>query len=244
MNFPVIRLKTIDSTNKYIQTIKDLYRPQTFVVIAEEQTSGRGQCGNSWLSMKNMNLTFSLCVFPQLLKAEEQFMFNKVISLSVLEFLTQFIKEKIKIKWPNDIYIEDKKISGILIEHALMGDFINDSVAGIGININQCNFPDALPNPVSLKLITSKDYYLDECFEIFLNVFNCYYNKLLHHEWDSLNDDYLKCLYGYMIVRSYKYKDVCLNAKIIGVDTYGRLQLKDDSENFLLCNFKEIEFLY
>jgi len=243
MKIPVIKLKTIDSTNNYIAGVKENYRPQTFAVVAAEQTAGRGQEGNKWHSEPDKNLLFSVCVFPENLRADAQFMFNKTVSLSVVKALSEYVNNKISIKWPNDIYVEDKKISGILIEHSVRGASINDSVAGIGVNINQCEFLPSLPNPVSLKLLTSKDYKLVQCFDVFLKSFEMYYSKLMNCDWDSLNKEYLQYLYALNLVRKYKYKGNCITAQIIGTDVYGRLQLADHTGKIILCNFKEIEFL-
>ena len=121
------------------------------VVIAERQSRGRGQRGNSWSSAEGMNLTFSAVLCPAGLRAESQFYLSKAVALSVSDTVDSFGIES-RIKWPNDIYVGDGKVAGILIENDLMGACISRSIAGIGLNVNQTAFDPALPNPTSLAL--------------------------------------------------------------------------------------------
>ena len=145
-----IRLDETESTNSYLKKVVKEERPEEgTLVIADFQTGGRGQMGNSWFSSKGDNLLFSLLVYPAQVKANEQFIISRIASLAIKNTLDLFIDD-IRIKWPNDIYWQDKKIAGILIENDLQGDVIDNSVIGIGLNINQEKFPAELPNLVSL----------------------------------------------------------------------------------------------
>lgn len=147
----------LDSTESTNTVLRDMAARQAVagntVVAANEQTAGRGQRGNSWEAEPGKNLTFSMLLRPEKLKASEQFVLSEAVALGVAEAIEAWLPENAPhptVKWPNDIYIGDRKISGILIENTLAGAYIEHSIAGIGININQKTFTSDAPNPVSL----------------------------------------------------------------------------------------------
>ena len=154
-NNNIIWLDTIDSTNdeakRKINTLSHLS-----VIAAYQQTSGRGQRGNTWSSEVGKNLTFSIIIkygndgYDDLIPSN-QFIISKIASIAVLDLLSMY-GIKAEIKWPNDIYVNDKKIAGILIEHTLHGNSIAYSIIGIGINVNQRCFDQSLYNPTSVVL--------------------------------------------------------------------------------------------
>ena len=153
--YKIIKKEILDSTNNYLKNIiKSSGKRELLCVTAEEQTAGKGQAENSWHSEKGKNLLFSMVLYPEFLEVSKQFFLSKIISIALVNVLNK-IQKGFKIKWPNDIYYKDKKIAGILIENLLSADKINRSIVGIGININQENFPSEIPNPTSLTLITS-----------------------------------------------------------------------------------------
>lgn len=146
MKFLVI--EEVDSTNSYV-SLHAAELENFTMVIADRQTAGRGQRGNSWESEPGKNLTFTLFYKPVGVEAIDQFAISEATALAVRDFLVaQGIDAKIK--WPNDIYVGDKKISGILIEHSLTGRNIDHSRIGVGLNINQKEFLSDAPNPVSV----------------------------------------------------------------------------------------------
>ena len=157
---PLIILPETDSTNNYLTQLcneqQSAVREFT-TVIAERQTAGKGQRGNSWESEDCRNITFSFVLYPTFIEARRQFILSQIVSLSIKEELDQWT-EGISIKWPNDIYWNEKKICGILIENDLSGHHIGRSISGIGVNINQDVFRSNAPNPISLKQITGKDH--------------------------------------------------------------------------------------
>jgi BirA family transcriptional regulator, biotin operon repressor / biotin---[acetyl-CoA-carboxylase] ligase len=164
---PLIHINETNSTNNYLQSLCSKQKMEELtVVVADFQTSGRGQRGNSWESDPGKNLLFSTVIFPEFLEARRQFLISQVISLAIKEELDTYTTD-ISIKWPNDIYWKEKKICGMLIENDLMGRNISQSIAGIGININQEIFHSSAPNPVSLVQITGKEHDL---FEILKNI--------------------------------------------------------------------------
>ena len=146
MNF--LLLEEVDSTNSYVAVHAAELEDMT-MVIADSQTAGRGQRGNSWESEQGKNLTFTLLYKPQGIAPREQFAISEAAALAVADFLVESGMEA-KVKWPNDIYAGDRKISGILIEHALMGQTIQHTRIGIGLNVNQREFRSDAPNPVSM----------------------------------------------------------------------------------------------
>ncbi len=142
--------QTIDSTNS--QANRELAdAPHGSVWVADFQTAGRGQRGNKWESKSAENLTFSILLRPIFLSPTRQFLISQIASIGVLRYLHAKGVEA-KIKWPNDIYIGNKKICGMLIEHSISGDKLSGSIVGIGLNLNQREFASDAPNPTSLIL--------------------------------------------------------------------------------------------
>ena len=176
----IIWLERVDSTNdearRHISEIDNLS-----VVSALEQTKGRGQRGNTWLSMPGENLTFSLIVKDFRIKANEQSAISQATALSLTKLLGRYGIEA-RIKWPNDIYAGDNKICGILIENSLKGMEIDWSIIGIGLNVNQTSFPEHLPNPTSMRLCTenSNPYNTRTILEEYIEIFTGYYREYLN----------------------------------------------------------------
>ncbi|MGC4041353.1 MAG: biotin--[acetyl-CoA-carboxylase] ligase [Flavobacterium sp.] len=158
---PIIKLDAIDSTNDYLKQLsKDAALENYTIVLADEQTKGKGQMGAKWFSEKGKNLTMSVLVNGLSLRKEMVFDLNIAVALSVLRVLKNIEIPNVSIKWPNDILSDSKKVSGILIENALKTDGSVNSVIGIGLNANQTNF-EGLPQASSLKCITGKEYDLE-----------------------------------------------------------------------------------
>ncbi len=242
--FDIIRLKTVDSTNNYAKAIMDELYPKPFIVIADEQTKGRGQQGNSWHSEAGKNLLFSMGLFPTNLRADEQFMLNKLVSLAAYRFIYNYAGKQTAIKWPNDILAGKNKIAGILIENFISAEKLNKSIVGIGININQTDFPKDLPRAVSLKLLDKKTYHTADCLNEFIALFESLLPMLQKSSFAQLHKAYMDALYGLNKVLPYRYKNETIKAVIKGVDVYGRLILSREDNKEICCNFKEIEFLF
>ena len=168
----ITRFKTLDSTNKYLQNLlEECVDIVDNVVVTEFQSSGRGQGKNVWESEAGKNLLFSVAVDMSYLKAENQFLLTQMVSVAMIDVLKKYLpEESLFIKWPNDIYFNNKKIAGILIKNEIKGMMLGTSIIGVGLNVNQESFGENLPNPISLKMITGKDYDLEEilmniCFQ-------------------------------------------------------------------------------
>ena len=149
--YDIIWLQNVDSTNEEARR-RFSECDNLSVLSAVSQTSGKGQRGNSWTSEPGANLTFSIILKDGYrIKAYDQFVLSEITALSVIDFLS-FHGIDSSIKWPNDIYVDKKKICGILVENSLRGEFVSSSIIGIGLNINQRNFDVNLPNPTSMIL--------------------------------------------------------------------------------------------
>lgn len=145
--------------------------PDFLTVVAVEQTAGRGQRGNSWEAEPGKNLTLTMMVRPRGLAPRRQFAMSVAVSLAITDAVSAVadFSEPLKIKWPNDIYVGDGKLAGILIQHTLAGGAIERTVIGVGLNVNQRVFRSDAPNPVSLSGLTGREYDLDEVLECVLS---------------------------------------------------------------------------
>lgn len=240
---PLIHISETNSTNNYLQSLCSKQKVEELtVVVADFQTSGRGQRGNSWESDSGKNLLFSIVIFPEFLEARRQFLISQIISLAIKEELDTYTTD-ISIKWPNDIYWKEKKICGILIENDLMGRNISQSIAGIGININQETFHSFAPNPVSLRQITGKEFDL---FEILKNIvlrIQSYYSLLKKGNTESIVCQYEMSLFRKEGMHRFKDANGEFLARIIYVEPEGRLILEDEILNKRGYMFKEVEYL-
>lgn len=183
----IIALHEVDSTNSYLEREADQI-DDTVMVTAYNQTAGHGQRGNGWESAPGENLTFSMLYHPKSFRATDQFAISESTALAVVDFLALYGVEAM-VKWPNDIYVGDKKICGILIKHSLMGSEISHSILGVGININQTKFVSDAPNPVSIKQLTGETNNLEaltaeiaRCLEHRLEMIYGEQNRLALHE--------------------------------------------------------------
>lgn len=240
---PLIHINETDSTNNHLQALCRQQQVEEFTtVIADFQTSGRGQRGNSWESEPCANLLFSFVLFPHFLEARRQFLISQIISLAIKEELDTYAAD-ISIKWPNDIYWKDKKICGMLIENDLMGRNISRSIAGIGININQEEFHSSAPNPVSLRQITGKQY---DRFEIGKNIMlrvRSYYDLLQKGHATLIAYQYEKSLFRKEGMHLYKDVNGEFAARILCVEPEGRLILEDERQTKRGYMFKEVEYI-
>ena len=251
MKFDFIYLDRVDSTNAYAQRLlkESLAGEGTIiragegtVVRAADQASGRGQGENSWHSQAGMNLTFSLILEPLFIPPEKLFSLNKAVALAVLNTVRNALPGDLpaSIKWPNDIYAADHKIAGILIEHTLIGSSVKNSIIGIGININQLEFPASLPNPVSLKQLTGNDYDIREMLDKVCRNLENEYSRLRNHEFQSIDADYNSKLYGSGRDLEFTTGGSSFTGRIQGVDDIGRLYVLTADGGLKMFNHGEI----
>lgn len=237
----IVRLDSVESTNKYCEVL-DLAEVEDFTCYwALEQTAGIGQRGNHWHSAPGLNLTFSLVIKPVWLAAARQFMLTQAISLAITDFLaTYHLPQTTHIKWPNDIYVGRKKICGTLTSARLAGDYIATAICGIGLNVNETDFPDWVPNPTSLRQLTGETYDPEEVLHTLLACIEHRYNAL--RDGADISAEYLGLLLGRGEQRRYTYLGQPVTATIEGVDDYGRLLLTTDEGSQLCCNMKELAY--
>jgi BirA family transcriptional regulator, biotin operon repressor / biotin---[acetyl-CoA-carboxylase] ligase len=240
----IISLPKTGSTNTYAISLLSKERPEEgCVVITENQTQGKGTDTNTWESEKGKNLTFSLILYPEF-KADQQFVLNKAISLGICDFLrAELPQSEITIKWPNDIYIGDKKVCGTLIQNSVIGNRLDYVVVGIGLNVNQTIFTSDAPNPVSLKMISGRDYNLDELFQKLLNSIFEKYAQVKPETSQKIENDYLKKLYRLMEWHEFILKGNKTLARITDTNSYGQLELETENGQVFTCDLKEVKFI-
>lgn len=234
----IISFETLASTNRYCEGL-DLRQVEDFTCYwALEQTAGIGQRGNHWASAAGENLTFSLVLKPHWLPAAQQFRLTEALSLGVLDCLEGL---DATIKWPNDIYVGGGKICGMLVSNRLSGDAIDTAICGIGLNVNQRVFPEWVPNPTSLSLLTGRQQELEPLLRRLLECIGRRYRQL--QQGVDLKEEYLSHLMNLGTPARYRKDGRELTATITGVDIHGRLLLTTDEGKEMCCGMKEIEFL-
>lgn len=239
----ILYLDKVDSTNQYLINLTEkLEIEERTAVACFNQTSGRGQKGNSWFSDTNKNISYSIIIYPNYISARNQFIISQTIALAVKSFLDEYTKN-ISIKWPNDTYWNEKKIAGTLIENQLKGDIISYSVIGIGININQETFPDYLPNPVSLKQITGIEYDLKELVVKLDGKIKTALQELSHGTEVDIQRFYLNNLYRRDGFHLYKDETGDFTARIRGISAQGNMILEHEDGTVKNYAFKEVAFL-
>ncbi len=240
----VIYLPSCHSTNDIAaELVRDQSFPEGTVVITDEQTKGKGQRGSIWVTKPGQNLTFSIVLRPNFLLVSEQFMISKAIAVGVCSYLTSY-STTAKIKWPNDVYLNDRKICGTLIENSIQGGKISGSVAGIGVNINQNDFGTV--RATSLSVHQDRPFLLAEEFAKLGSHIDAAYLKLKSTTGRNyIDSEYLKFLYGYQTVREFKVNDQILSGEITGVTSSGKLCIRFGSEkNPVEFGNKEVEWVW
>ena len=247
-----INLPVVDSTNNFIREMLAEERtgnvmsaqslPGFTLVVADNQTKGRGQQGNSWETERGKNLTFSLLCHPDFVCATRQFLLSQCMAVAVQEALSYYV-DGVEIKWPNDIYVGDGKISGTLIECDLQGKSIANCIIGVGINVNQTEFRSDAPNPVSLKQLVGKDFDREEILSAIVGNFQRYYEMLHEEREEEIRRAYMERLYRRSGV--YRYRDVRgeFEAEIADVEPTGHLRLRFSDGNVVRYEFKEVSFI-
>lgn len=242
-----IEIRHFDETRSTSDDLRRLMSeenlPDFTSVIADYQTSGRGQVGNRWESERGKNLLLSTLVRPKNLSVKEQFYLSRAVSVAVAEAVGEYVKG-VKIKWPNDIYVDDKKIAGILIENNLRGSNINETIIGLGLNVNQTEFDASIPNPVSIKNLTGDDNDVNQvCRRIIVSIAN-WLNTLNAKEFDLIVIMYMSRLYRFD-KQLHKFSDPggLFYAQIVDIEPDGHLVLRDEQQQIRRYMFKEVEYV-
>lgn len=237
----IIYLTECHSTNdEAIRLFKSGRAVEGSIIITEKQIKGKGQRGNRWYSEPGKNLTFSLVLTPLFLDATEQFELNMAIAVGVQEVFAAYV-EGTQIKWPNDfIHLSQGKLGGMLIENSISGNGIEMSVVGLGLNINQLEFP--FPTATSLAKIGGSTIYLDEFFKILIASLEKYYLLLKKGKRKEIRKIYLSQLYRLGQWGLYADKNTFIG-KIIGLSDCGQLIIEKQNAETVSYSFKEVAFL-
>lgn len=239
---PLIHLTSVDSTNDYATQLlnKEMVKEGT-VILADHQLKGKGQGGNQWTSEPGSNLLFSAIFRPDFLRADKQYYLSMCVANAIADFLSDF-SENIAIKWPNDILIDGRKIAGILIENTIMGEFLLTTVAGIGLNVNQDSFPAGIPDAVSLKMITGKQYHLLKLLNQLLEKLSHSVNLLCENRIGIIRTTYLNYLYGLNEWRHFGDSRGDFEGRITDVADSGELLVLKRNGEIAGYGFREISF--
>ncbi|MEE0912187.1 MAG: biotin--[acetyl-CoA-carboxylase] ligase [Paludibacteraceae bacterium] len=245
MTSALFKYESLSSTNTELSILLTDSLPEFSVVISDYQTEGRGQVGAYWESEKGANLLFSMLFYPHFLSVKDFFLLSQFTSLALIDFFNQCIPSaEFTIKWPNDIYYQDKKIAGILIENSIQGSKISSSIVGIGLNVNQTHFISDAPNPISLALITGKQYSLSTLFENLQLHLRFRYNQLMSRDYFQLRSDYHRRLYRLGCSSLYEDATGTFEAVLDSVANDGQLCLKLQSGESRFFYMKEVQFLF
>lgn len=226
----VIRLNEVNSTNEYAALLlKTTAPPEGTVIIANSQLAGKGQRGKHWFSEPGKNITMSLILYPSFLTPSEQFILNKGIALGIASFVKEKTQKDVCIKWPNDIYVYDKKIAGILIENNIKQNRLQSSIVGIGLNVNQVVFHSSIINATSLKLETNIDYNIENCMQELCSHIEAYYLDIRAMNKEKINERYNNLLYNKNKIQLFTdEKGADFTGEILEVDEKGQLKVKTE----------------
>ncbi|MFI5187341.1 MAG: biotin--[acetyl-CoA-carboxylase] ligase [Chitinophagales bacterium] len=264
---PFIELQSIDSTNNYAlaQIHANMAQPGT-CYFAHEQTAGKGQRGRSWTSEKGSNIILTIIVKPSFLQTFEQFYLSACVAVATYQFLTKYVEDDLKIKWPNDLYWRDRKLGGILIEN-IIGGLTDDrsptteprekdqpsvighrssnwrwAIIGIGININQEKFAAAIKNPISLQQIAKHNFNTVQLAKELCKTIDLFYKRLMDEGHDSILKLYNKALYKKNETVKFKRADHNFQAVIKSVNETGQLVIQHSIKEKI--DFGDIEWIF
>ena len=251
------RFEVLTSTNDWLKTEAAKNKPpEGMVVRADSQSAGRGQFGSRWESGKNLNLTLSVLLVPNWLPVGQQFYLSMAVALGVRDAVAQVLAAHgpeasnpsapaVRLKWPNDIYIDDRKVGGILIENTLAGSGLQTSVVGIGLNVNQIQFPAELPNPGSMALAMQCSFDPDELEQLLFECLERRYLQLKARRHAELKSDYLAVLYRLNTPAFFQKTadNSVFEGRIRGVSEEGFLQIITADEETLHFDLKQIRLL-
>ena len=238
----IIRFDEIDSTNSFLHGYHEGDDVETVVAVAEYQTAGRGQGTNHWESERGKNLTMSVRVAPKGVKATEQYVLSMCMALAVKDALLEY-SEGMTVKGPNDIYWNDKKISGTLIETTIAGKNVKTCIFGTGINVNQTEFLSDAPNPVSIKQIVGHEVDREELLKKVVENLEKYLKIVYSGERKKIHDAYMNCLYRKEGVHKYRDNNGTFEASIERVEDSGHLVLRSTDGRERRYGFKEVTFV-
>ena len=233
-------IKQTPSTNQLAWEMnREHVLPEGYSIYTDFQLAGKGQPGNAWESYEGKNILFSIVLRPLQLPMEELFLLSQLVSVAIKKSLDIKISN-ITVKWPNDIYWNDKKLAGILIENSLQGDKIKMAVIGVGLNVNQVVFESNAPNPVSLMQITGKRQNRKNLLQLITQNIMELYNEM---DMVKIRSDYSGSLYRKDGFHLFKDDNNSFKAKIFDIHSDGQLELETETGERKEYYFKEVQFI-
>ncbi|MBE6285033.1 MAG: biotin--[acetyl-CoA-carboxylase] ligase [Bacteroidales bacterium] len=244
MSIYIKRLDVVDSTNRYLRDEADnlwVDGKEIVAVTARHQTAGRGQRGNVWSSKDGENLLLSMLVrLGNSLEVANQFLLSQTVAVSLHAAMKCYGIET-RLKWPNDIYVGNRKLAGILVELDYSGAFVEQAIIGIGLNVNQTEFPTMDRVPVSMKMLLGKDVPVDDALASVLGSFERCYRMLLCGDSGAIAREYNSLLLGLGERHRFSDSDGRFTAVIEGVEPTGHLLLRRSDGTLSRYAFKEVE---
>jgi BirA family biotin operon repressor/biotin-[acetyl-CoA-carboxylase] ligase len=239
---PFIQLTEVESSNNYAMAeVQAQMAEHGKTWFAHHQTAGKGQRGKSWMMNAGQNIMLSIVIEPFCLHIGEQFKLSAAIATACYDFFKSYALDETRIKWPNDIYWKDRKAGGILIENVLQGNEWKYAIVGIGININQTDFPKHLPNPVSLKQITGKEFNPVDLARELCSYIDERWKEVASGSFSTTLEDYNNGLYKAGEEVSFRKQGEVIKARVSSVNMNGQLMVNDGNEGF---SFGEVEWLF
>lgn len=264
--FQWIELDEVDSTNTFLRGYRPAQTADVILVTAEHQTAGRGQGKNHWEAEAGKNLLFSLLVHPASLPVSQMFVLSEAMALSIRDAVEEMMGDAatkpqltqkpqmghttqlppttaVTVKWPNDIYVGDRKVAGILIENELTGKQLGRSILGCGVNVNQARFVSDAPNPVSLHQLLGHEVERRFVLEAIMAAFTRRYEDIQRGEFAGIHEEYLAALYRREGFHAYQDGSGTFYAEIADVEPSGHLLLRDREGLLRRYAFKEVAFI-
>lgn len=241
MNKKIIRLKEIDSTNRFLREYKGEGEDEMVIAVADYQTAGKGQGTHTWESEADKNLLFSIKVHPRWVPVRQQFLLSMAEALALKDALDTYV-DGITLKWPNDVYWNDQKISGTLIETTIDSKGIKTCIFGTGININQTVFHSDAPNPVSLAQILGHEVDKEEVLQKVIDAFEKYYELLRRADYMDVSGIYHLALYRRKGFHLYEDADGEFEGAFVEVEDDGHMILHDKQGVIRSYSFGEVKF--
>ena len=234
-------MEEVDSTNRFLIQLGSYDEEALTVAVADYQTAGKGQGTHVWESEAGKNLLFSLLVCPRWVPVRQQFLLSEAGALAIKEALDSYAGG-FSLKWPNDVYWNDRKISGTLIETSVDSRGIKRCVFGVGVNINQMQFLSDAPNPVSLAQIVGHEVDREEVLQKIIDAFLRYYELLRRADYQDVSGIYHLSLYRRKGYHWYEDADGKFEGAFVEVEDVGHLVLHDKKGVIRSYTFGEIKF--
>ncbi len=240
----VVFLPQCHSTNAELaKRVKESSHPEGTIVHTNHQLSGRGQRGNTWESEPEKNILLSVLLRPKFLEPKNQYLLNLIAGLAIVDCIKDFIPQRnILLKWPNDVYIDEKKIAGVLVESNLRGAGLESSIVGIGLNVNQLSFSINTATSMKLEFGNLIDMNKEDVLETLLNKLEAWYLSLRNGNRNSIRNAYHDILMWRGEIHQFRSKTETFRGEIVGINEFGQLSIHVGSE-LKIFDVKEVVFV-